>query len=124
MGRPKIQIDEMEVEKLAAMHCSAREIAAFFSVSVDTIDRRFADTMAKGRQKGRAKLRRLQWEAAVKGNVVMQIWLGKNLLGQSDKQEQDITVTGALTVGAMTKAQAQEMLDKIENEKQKPVKVE
>lgn len=33
------------------------------------------------------KLHELQWQSAQDGNVVMQIWLGKQHLGQSDKQE-------------------------------------
>lgn len=35
----------------------------------------------------RIKLRQLQWKSAEAGNVTMQIWLGKQMLGQSDKQE-------------------------------------
>lgn len=35
----------------------------------------------------RIKLRQLMWQSAEKGNVVMQIWLSKNILGYSDKQE-------------------------------------
>jgi hypothetical protein len=29
-------------------------------------------------------LRKIQWGIAEKGNAVMGIWLGKNILGQSD----------------------------------------
>jgi hypothetical protein len=29
----------------------------------------------------------MQWDAAKKGNVVMMIWLGKQYLGQRDKQD-------------------------------------
>lgn len=32
-------------------------------------------------------LRRMQWQSASSGNVVMQIWLGKNMLGQSNNHE-------------------------------------
>ncbi len=32
-------------------------------------------------------LRRLQWKAAKENNVTMLIWLGKQYLGQTDKQE-------------------------------------
>ena len=31
-------------------------------------------------------LRRLQWKSATGGNIVMQIFLGKQYLGQSDRQ--------------------------------------
>ena len=33
----------------------------------------------------RVRLRQLQWKSAESGNVVMQIWLGKQYLGQMDK---------------------------------------
>ena len=38
-------------------------------------------------ESGRASLRRMQYVAAKKGNATMQIWLGKQYLGQKDKQE-------------------------------------
>ncbi len=87
MARPLIEIDENDVEKLAQMQCTMKEIAAFFDCSVDTLERRFAEVIRKGREKGRITLRRLQWQAAQKGNVTMMIWLGKQMLGQSEKQE-------------------------------------
>ena len=34
------------------------------------------------------RLRQLQWKSAESGNVTMQIFLGKNILGQQDKIEQ------------------------------------
>ena len=34
-------------------------------------------------------LRRKQWELAQKGNSTMQVWLGKNILKQSDNPIQD-----------------------------------
>jgi len=36
---------------------------------------------------GKASLRRTQWKAATGGNSTMMVWLGKNVLGQTDKQE-------------------------------------
>lgn len=91
MARPKLDIDPEEVEKLAAMHCTVNEIAAFFDCSRDTIENRFSANLANGRERGKTKLRRLQWQSAEKGNVVMQIWLGKQYLDQKDKQEIEST---------------------------------
>lgn len=82
MARPKLQIDESLVEKLASIHCTMEEIASVCSCSVDTLERRFAEVIKKARAKGKSSLRRLQWENAQKGNVSMQIWLGKIILGQ------------------------------------------
>lgn len=85
MARPKKQIDPEQVENLAAIHCTNEEIAAALGCSADTLTRRFADRIKKGKARGRASLRRKQWELAQKGNATMLIWLGKQLLGQSDR---------------------------------------
>jgi hypothetical protein len=85
MARPPIDIDAGEVYKLAKLHASNKEIADWFGCSTDTIERRFAAELAKGRSEGRLNLRRMQWASAVKGNVAMQIWLGKQVLGQIDQ---------------------------------------
>ncbi len=47
----------------------------------------FSDYFKKHNGEGRIALRRLQWQTAQSGNPTMQIWLGKQYLGQSDKQE-------------------------------------
>ncbi len=91
-GRPKIEIDLKQLEALAGLQCTDEEIAAVLGVSTDTIGRRkqeedssFAEVYKRGKEKGKASLRRYQFEAAKKGNVTMMIWLGKQLLGQKDK---------------------------------------
>ena len=55
----------------------------------------FYDVFKKKSAAGKMSLRREQWRSAEKGNVTMQIWLGKQWLGQTDKVEQktDATVT-------------------------------
>lgn len=95
MGRPRKEIDFNEFEKLCHIQCTAEEIAAFFSISVDTLYRRiaekyectFAEVFDEKRKGGLISLRRSQWQSVQKGNIVMQIWLGKQYLGQKDKQE-------------------------------------
>lgn len=91
MARPKLDIDPNEVEKLASIGCSNQEIASFFDCSKDTIEGRFSAEVAKGRENGKTRLRRLQLQAAQKGNVVMLIWLGKQMLGQKDKHETELS---------------------------------
>jgi hypothetical protein len=39
---------------------------------------------------GRKSLRRMQYESATKGNIAMQIWLGKQYLGQRDNLDQRV----------------------------------
>lgn len=82
MARPIIEVNEELVFGLASIHCTTDEIAKITKVSPDTLERRFAGIIKEGRAQGKASLRRAQWTAAQNGNVVMQIWLGKQLLGQ------------------------------------------
>lgn len=66
--------------------CTLNEIAHITGVSPDTLARRFADAIKKGRAQVAMSLRRKQIELALKGNgnATMLIWLGKQLLGQRD----------------------------------------
>lgn len=86
VGRPLKKIDSRGVQKLASFGCTNREIAAFYDCSEDTIERRFAGQILKGTEQGKIRLRKLQWKHA-EHSYIMAIFLGKNLLGQSDKQE-------------------------------------
>lgn len=100
-GRPRLEIDMKELDKLCTLQCTAEEIASWFDCSVDTIENRikehsglgFSEYFAKKRGKGKISLRRKQFETAMSGNVTMQIFLGKNYLGQADKQEVDHKVS-------------------------------
>lgn len=87
MARPRLSVDAAQVEKLAALHCTMEEIGQIVGCSVDTLSRRFADAIEKGRAHGRASLKRRQYELAMAGNATMLIWLGKQHLGQKDRQE-------------------------------------
>lgn len=94
MGRPKKEIDQSEFEKLCVLQCTKADIANWFECSEDTIERwvkrtygeTFAVVFAQKREKGKVSLRRLQWKSAEAGNVTMQIFLGKQYLGQKDQQ--------------------------------------
>lgn len=89
-GAPRIQFDLEEIGKLAALHCTDEEIAAFVGCSVDTIMRRrkdtpeFCEVLEKGKAQGRISLRRAMFRNAESGNATMQIWLSKNWLGYQD----------------------------------------
>lgn len=94
MGRPTIEISQDEFEKLCVMQCTKQDIANWFCCSEDTIERwckrtygdTFAVVFAQKREKGKVSLRRMQWQSAERGNVTMQIFLGKQYLGQKDQQ--------------------------------------
>ncbi len=88
-GRKAVQIDLEQLEKLCALQCTDVEIAAWFHVSLRTIEKRrrlpkFADAMQRGRAKGRISVRRHQMKLLEAGNATMAVWLGKQLLGQRD----------------------------------------
>lgn len=95
--RPPKPIDLDQLERLCRLHCTDEEIALYFSVSVKTIERRkkrpaFAERMDRGRAIGKLSLRRLQWQTANgygPQHGTMQIWLGKQLLGQKDRVAQE-----------------------------------
>jgi hypothetical protein len=92
-GRPRIEIDLVQVERLASIQCTDAEIAAVLDLSVDTLTRRkqddpeFVQALETGKAKGRATLRRLQWQRATNGSDTMLIWLGKQALDQHDRHE-------------------------------------
>lgn len=84
-GRPKIEINEKQVEELAQIGCTLDEIGHVVGCSRDTLERRFAAIIDKGRNGGKTRLRKAQMTKALAGNVPLLIFLGKNILKQSDK---------------------------------------
>jgi len=92
-GRPRIEIDLKQLESLCQLQPTDAEIAAFFGVSEGLIadrkqnDPEFMSAYIKGYETGKLSLRRWQFKKAQEGNATMLIWLGKQLLGQKDKQE-------------------------------------
>lgn len=84
VGRNNTIVPPEEVEKLAGIGCKDHEIADWFGITKDALTRNFAPELTKGREQLKQSLRRAQLSLALNGNAVMLIWLGKNLLGQSD----------------------------------------
>jgi predicted transcriptional regulator len=85
MARPKVEIPAVQVAKLAEFHCTTDEIASFFGVSRDTIERRYRKELQQGKAASKMLLRQKQYELAKSGDKTMLIWLGKQWLGQNDK---------------------------------------
>ena len=84
VGRDKKVIPPQEVYKLAAIGCKNQEIADWFGVDENTLTYNFSEQITKGRENLKLSLRKAQISLALNGNAVMLIWLGKNILGQSD----------------------------------------
>ena len=93
-GRPRIEIDIEQFKGLCSIQCTLNEIADWFKCSEDTIERwckrelkiSFAEAYKKYSVGGKISLRRYQMRLA-EHNATMAIWLGKQYLGQTDKQE-------------------------------------
>lgn len=73
-----------EVYKLATMGCPDREIAEWFDISESTLRYNFSSYLTKARAQLNQRLRQAQLRVALEGNPTMLIWLGKQMLGQSE----------------------------------------
>ena len=94
-GRPLVDIDWGKVDSMCKIQCTGEEIASVLDIHYDTLQNackrekgmNFSEYLPQKALAGKASLRRSQWKLATGGNSTMQIWLGKNMLGQTDKQE-------------------------------------
>ena len=64
-------------------------MADFFGCSADLFEKSYSEFLTKGRAEQKMRIRQLQWKSAEKGNVSMLIFLGKNILGQQDRLEEN-----------------------------------
>jgi hypothetical protein len=87
MARPRKIIDIEQLEKIAEKQWSFTEIAAFFRVSEKTINRRYVQIIEDARQRGRTKLRDLQWKRALEGSDRVLLHMSAHYLGQNQKLE-------------------------------------
>lgn len=101
MGRKQKTVDIDKLDRLCQYPLTNEDIAALLDVSVDTVSRvikqEYGITFAEYKHQKQSSLRLTllakQIEVAKGGNIAMLIWLGKNLLGQSDKQEVGMSVS-------------------------------
>lgn len=85
IGRDKKIVPPEEVQKLAALGCSNRDIANFFGIEESNVSRHFAAFLTKGREELKITLRRAMLDNACRNmNAAVQIFLAKNILGMSD----------------------------------------
>ena len=98
-GRPLFDVNWDQVDELCAIQCTGEEIAGVLGCDYDTLSRAlkrekncsFAEYFSQKASNGKRSLRRAQYTTAIEGNPTMQIWLGKNWLGQTDEIETAIT---------------------------------
>ena len=94
-GPPRTVIDYETLDECCQMHCTGEECAAILGIDYDTLNRRlgqdghtgFTDYFALKSAGGKMSLRRRQYTQAMDGNATMLIWLGKQWLGQAERQE-------------------------------------
>lgn len=108
IGRPELELDAEQIRQLAAIQCSMAEIASVVKCartgehpSVDTLERRFADVIDRGRHEGKMSLKRTRFVVAmgyealdkngkgtgvyrVKPDSNMLIFLSKTVLGERE----------------------------------------
>ena len=92
MARPKKYINKKQFESLCAIQCTKEEICDVLDVTEKTLNRwckeeygeNFSLVFRQKKSLGKTSLRRHQWKLAEAGNYTMQIWLGKQMLGQSE----------------------------------------
>jgi hypothetical protein len=85
-GRPFKPVNEQSIIECAKVLCTMAEISSICGLSVDTLEKNYAEVIKQAQEHGRESLRRMQYKTAMEGNVTMLIWLGKQWLGQRDKQ--------------------------------------
>lgn len=102
MARPfKHSVNWKLVDSLIAIQCTKVEICGVLGMSDDTLSRHckekfqinYAEYYEQKSAVGKVSLRRRQWKSMEAGDRTMLIWLGKNILGQTDKVEQTGTTT-------------------------------
>lgn len=116
-GRPKgsgkLQLtDELlrQIEGLGRIQCTMREAAAVLHVHADTYSdflhahEKAMVAWVDARETGKASLRRMQYKGAESGNITMQIWLGKQMLGQTDQMASTVNAGDGFSalLGALT----------------------
>ncbi len=104
-GRPRIEIDFKQLARMCSIQCTKEECANLFGMSVDTLTLRIQETTGDGftafnkihAAKGKRSLRRAQFRLALRGNAALLIWLGKQWLGQEDKQTHQLQIPSGET---------------------------
>jgi hypothetical protein len=100
-GRPPVELPEAarrQMRVMAEIRCTTHEIgctlrAGGYKVSDRTLERIFGGQLKEWREAGKSSLRRGQWSLALgtpkrPPNATMLIWLGKQELGQRDRERE------------------------------------
>lgn len=85
-GRPpkEPRVTEDVIADMASVGCTWEEMETLTGLSRPTLENRYLHVIEKGRAELRQSLRHKQVQLAKAGDKTMLIWLGKQLLGQSE----------------------------------------
>jgi len=109
MSRPKVNIDWKKVDFYLRAHCDGVGIAGLLGIHPNTLylavesefKVSFSEYSAQKKSEGKEMLRGKQFQLAAEGDKTMLVWLGKQYLGQKDKNDvttNDRDITGGITV--------------------------
>ncbi len=98
--RPPMEIDVEKLKEFLAVNMPVRRIAHYFNCTPETLYNKFRDLIVQSNVDYEYGLRLAQLRAANDGNPTMLIWLGKQVLGQSD--EQKVTIEQKPSVSDIT----------------------
>lgn len=107
------------VRGLASIQATQREAAAVLKVHPETLNAFVKEggpgheDWVQGRQEGLVSLRRSQFRLAEK-NAAMAIWLGKQLLGQTDKHE--FEHSGSIEIASDARVRLADLLGRSDND--------
>lgn len=104
MGKPRKILTDKEWESVKYMcmiHCTGEEIAGVMQMDYDTLNKNckekwripISEYIKRNNTNGKMSLRRMQWKSAEDGNITMQIWLGKQWLGQRENVDMSVEMT-------------------------------
>jgi hypothetical protein len=94
-GRPKAIIDWNKVDKMLQAHCDGVGIAGLLGIHPNVLYKaceeekkcNFSEYRQLKQSEGKELLRQTMFSNAMKGDKALQIWLSKQYLGMSEKQE-------------------------------------
>jgi len=125
VGQPEFVPDYGLLKNIAGLFPSDEEIAVVLGCSRQTIaklkksDERYISVINTAHQGTKMKLRQLQMQHALDGNVTMLMFLGKQKLGQADTQKHigdpDRPLQTATTID-LTPAQLKEAIKALKSE--------
>lgn len=125
MSAKKKTIDIKQFESLCGLQCTQAEICAFFNIDHKTLDRiiqehynkSFSQVFAEKREFGKISLRRNQFKLS-ETNPALAIWLGKQMLKQSDPDKK-VSINNGVnipdSIDDLSDDQINELYEKLRN---------